>query len=248
MHFNDKTSTVSMFFIYFMISIIHEIMKNIPIFLLLFSFAASAQVGIGTTNPTTTLDVNGPLRVRSTVTNNRESVAKDSILVSDSYGNIQRISSKMVVQSHLKTFIKGGFSNTTVLSLTLSSGVVKIPFNFEDFDENDEFETTSSIFTAKTSGIYTVNVQIKSNASSVATNFGVAILKNEAVIARNGFANIGINLGITSVNVTPPIRSVQTLVKLDVGDTIKFIVYTDLINIGLISNKEDSFFTIQQVR
>lgn len=223
-------------------------MKRILIACILFTVTGLAQVGIGTTSPTATLDVNGALRVRTTDSNIRETSAKDSILVSDRYGNVQRISSKMVIESRLKTFVKGGFSAAADQSLTLSSGTVKIPFNYEDLDENNEFDTSTNTFTAKTDGIYTINVQIKSNASSVATNFGVSILKNESVIARCGFANVGVTIAFVTIAVTPPVRTVQTLVKLSVGDTISFNVYSDLINVGLISNKTDSFFTIQQVR
>ncbi|MGC4040732.1 MAG: hypothetical protein QM710_08115 [Flavobacterium sp.] len=224
-------------------------MKSFLFATMLFSMTAVAQVGIGTTSPTATLDVNGALRVRSTVTNSRETSAKDSILVSDRDGNIQRISAKMVLESRLKTFIKGGFSSSADQSLSLTSGTIKIPFNYEDFDENDEFNTSTNTFTAKNDGIYAINVQIKANSTSVATNFGVSIQKNESVIARCGYSNIGVSLSIIlTVNVTPPIRVVQTLVKLNAGDTISFNIYTDLINVGLLSNKNDSFFTIQQVR
>jgi hypothetical protein len=223
-------------------------MKTILFICILFSLSAAAQVGIGTTDPTAALDINGALRVRTIDSNTRETSAKDSILVSDRYGNIQRISSKMVIESRLKTFIKGGFSAVSDQALTLSSGTIKVPFNYEDFDENAEFDTSTYTFTAKTTGIYAINVQIKSNASSVATNFGVSILKNEAVIARCGFSNIGVNIAFVTLTVTPPVRAVQTLVKLSVGDTITFNLYTDLINVGLLSNKTDSFFTIQQVR
>ncbi|MCF6131276.1 complement C1q domain-containing protein [Flavobacterium wongokense] len=223
-------------------------MKSILFAFILLSFTGVAQVGIGTSNPTATLDVNGAMRVRSTATNSRETSAKDSILVSDRDGNIQRISSKMVIESRLKTFIKGGFSASADQSLTVSSGTVKVPFNYEDMDENNEFDTSTNTFTAKADGIYAINVQIKSNASSVATNFGVSILKNETVIARCGYSNIGVTIAFVTINVTPPVRVVQTLVKLSLGDTITFNIYTDLINVGLLSNKTDSFFTIQQVR
>ncbi len=223
-------------------------MKKVLLACLLFSVTGLAQVGIGTTTPTATLDVNGAMRIRTTDWNNRETSAKDSILVSDRYGNIQRISSKMVLESRLKTFVKGGFSSSSDQSLTVSSGTVKVPFNYEDFDENDEFNTSTNTFTAKNDGIYAINTQIKSNSSSVCTNFGLSIVKNETVIARCGFSNIGVTIALVTVNVTPPVRAVQTLVKLSAGDTITFNIYTDLINVGLLSNKSDSFFTIQQVR
>lgn len=224
-------------------------MKNILLIAsFLFYFTGVAQVGIGTTNPTASLDVNGNLRVRSTTTNNRESVAKDSILVSDSAGNIQRISSKMVLESRLKTFVKGGFSGTSDQALTISSGTVKIPFNTKDFDENNEFDVSNNTFKAKTEGIYAIDVQIKANSTSVATNFGVSIQKNETIIARCSFSNIGVTIAFVNINVTPPVRAVHTLVKLNADDTITFNINTDLINVGLLSNKSDSFFTIQQVR
>lgn len=206
-----------------------------------------AQVGIDTTLPTASLDVNGNLRVRTLTSTSNNSAAKDSILVSDNLGNIKRVSSKTVIESHLKTFIKGSFSGSTDISLTLASGTKKIPFNLEEFDENDEFNTTTNTFTATQSGIYAINVAIKTTSSiSIALDFGVAILKNGTVINRNSFANIGV-LGI---NVTPPVRSVQTLVSLNSGDTINFNIICNIVSLSLdlLSNKEDCYFTIHQVR
>ena len=206
-----------------------------------------AQVGIDTTSPTASLDVNGNLRVRTLTSTSNNSAAKDSILVSDNLGNIKRVSSKTVIESHLKTFIKGSFSGSTDISLTLASGTKKIPFNLEEFDENDEFNTTTNTFTATQSGIYAINVAIKTTSSiSIALDFGVAILKNGTVINRNSFANIGV-LGI---NVTPPVRSVQTLVSLNSGDTINFNIICNIVSLSLdlLRNKEDCYFTIHQVR
>jgi hypothetical protein len=206
-----------------------------------------AQVGIDTTSPTASLDVNGNLRVRTLTSTPNNSAAKDSILVSDNLGNIKRVSSKTVIESHLKTFIKGSFSGSTDISLTLASGTKKIPFNLEEFDENDEFNTTTNTFTATQSGIYAINVAIKTTSSiSIALDFGVAILKNGTVINRNSFANIGV-LGI---NVTPPVRSVQTIVSLNSGDTINFNIICNIasLSLDLLSNKEDCYFTIHQVR
>lgn len=225
-------------------------MKSILLFAsILISFTCDAQIGIGTTGPTNTLDVNGGTRVRTVPSNTRLTAAKDSIVVTDKFGNLQRTTSKLVIESHFKTYIKGGFSATSDQSLALSSGTVKVPFNYEEFDENDEFDTSANTFEAKITGIYSINVQVKSNASSISTTFGVAILKNNVVIARNSFANIGVTIPfISTTNVTPPIRCIQTLAKLTAGDKITFNMYSDLINIGLISAKEDSFFTIHQVR
>ncbi|WP_130736481.1 hypothetical protein [Flavobacterium sp. J27] len=221
-------------------------MKN---FTLLVSFLLTtclyAQVGIETTNPTSTLDINGDLRIRSTTLTTNLTAAKDSIIVVDNIGNSKRVSSKTVVNSYLKTVIKGQFSSTSLVSLNLLSNRVKIPFDFIQFDANTEFNTATNTFTAKQDGIYAVKVQIKSNSTvGVATNFGVAISKNGTVVNRNSFANIS----VLSTNVTPPVRQVESLIEMTTGDTIIFEIVSDLLSVSILGTSEDCFFTIQQVR
>ena len=207
------------------------------------------QVGIGTTSPTADLDVNVTVRIRTTNINLNESAAKDSILVSDNIGNITRISSKKIIESHLKSFVKGNFPTTTNVSLSLVSNTSIIPFGSTEFDTNTEFNTTSCIFTAKQDGIYEIYVQIKASGIDVATNFGVQILKNGTVISQNSFANVGISvLGIGIVNVTPPIRNAQTLTQLNIGDTLQFNISSTLSSVTLLGTSEDCYFTIKQVR
>ena len=221
-------------------------MKKITfIALFLLPLSIIAQVGIETTTPTRTLDVNGEMRVRFTSSNLNEPAAKDSILVVDNFGNVNRTSSKKVVNSYLKTVIKGKFSSSSIVSLSLISSKVVIPFDAVDFDINSEFNTSTNTFTAKQDGIYTIKIQIKSDATvGVATNFGVAISKNGTITSRNSFANIS----LLSTNVTPPIRSLETLVQLTTGDTINFNIVSDLINVSILGTSEDCFFTIQQIR
>lgn len=222
-------------------------MKLISFFLLVCPFVVLAQVGINTTTPSNTLDINGTLRIRQTPPN--ENSSKDSLLVVNTQGVVARVSAQQVVNNYLKTFVKGSFLTTSDKTLTFSSGTQRVPFDYTEFDLNAEFNTATNTFTAKQNGIYAINVQIRANNSiSVATNFGVAILKNNAVIARSSFSNIGITVVIVQVNVTPPLRATQTLVQLNTGDTIKFHLYSDLINVGLLGAREDSFFTIHQVR
>lgn len=218
-------------------------MKALLLLLFLAGSSLCAQIGINTVSPTATLDVNGTMRLRTTSQISRETAAKDSIMVSDSQGNIQRISSKKVVQSHLKSFVKGGFASSGSQNLNLVSGIVTVPFNAEDFDTNGEYSLSTNTFTATQAGIYSISVQIKAVAGlSVATNFGIAIVKNGVVVARSGFGNVSV-LGIT---VSPPIRSVNTLQKLAVDDTISFQLYSDLVSAGILGTKEDSFFWIAQ--
>lgn len=217
-------------------------MRRTVLLLALITASATAQVGINTNSPTATLDVDGNARIRTISSTSDETTAKTRILATDASGNLEFVNSKLVIQSTLKSYVKGAFSSTADQPLTFTAGSVKIPFNYEDFDENAEYNTSSATFTARSTGIYSIYVQVKATATlGVASNFGVAIVQNGTIVARSGFGNISV-LGVA----VAPIRQVQTLQKLNENDTITFLLYSDLVNAGLIGNRADSFFTIAQ--
>ncbi len=204
------------------------------------------QVGIGTQNPNATLDINGNLKIRVVPQETLMSSIKDSVLVTNG-GYVKSVPSIELVKQALPTTVKGNFTSVSTVNISLASGSQIIPFDFEDFDTNDEFNTTTGIFTAKQDGIYMVNVQIKANSSlGIATNFGVQIVKNSTIEARNSFANVG----VLGVNVTPPVRNSHTLLQLSTGDTLSFQLVGDaaLGTVNLLGANEDSFFTIHQIR
>ena len=145
---------------------------------LIFFTSIFAQVGVGTTSPTATLDVNGDLRIRSTITTISASAPKDSIIVVNNLGVFQRTNSKALVNSYLKTLIKGTFVSNALIDLNLLAGSVKIPFDLSELDANTEYNTVTNTFTTKQAGVFAINIQIKADATlGVATNFGIAILK-----------------------------------------------------------------------
>lgn len=206
----------------------------------LLSIPTLAQVGIGTTEPSATLDVNGTLRIRQFTEETDAAVAKDSILVISRDGNINRISSKKIIESSLKTSIKGHFESNTNLTIPIVEGTVQIPFNELDFDINNEYDTTTATFTAEQDGIYHVFSQIKTGATiAVSQQVGIMIYKNGNKISKNSYANVGIS---------PPIRSTQTLVQLNKYDTITFRLLSSLENISMYCNNDESYFTIHQIR
>jgi len=212
---------------------------------LLISVSAFSQVGVGTTSPTASLDVNGDLRVRTINHETIESVIKDSILVISNDGIVKRVESQQIINSVLKTAVKAKFSSAALVNLSLISNEVLVPFNDEDFDLNNEFDTTTHQFTAKQDGIYSVYAQIKADATiAVATNFGISIYKNNVLESTNSFANVG----VTAINVTPPVRAVNTLLNLSAGDVITFKINSDLISLSLLGDSANSYFTIHQIR
>jgi len=218
--------------------------------ILLVSLPAIAQVGIGTTAPTATLDIDGNLRIRNTVAEIITEIAKDSVLLISRDGTVKTIPSKEVVRTALLSAVKGVFSSTSSVTISLGSMQEIIPFDSEEFDLNDEYDTTTHVFTAQQDGIYDVSVQINSGGGlAVATNYGVSILKNGTVVARENFANINVSvLSLINLDVTPPVRSAKTIVQLNAGDTIRFEVFTNLLSVNLLGEAYESYFTIVQIR
>ncbi|GEQ87358.1 hypothetical protein ULMS_28660 [Patiriisocius marinistellae] len=219
-------------------------MRYIFIFLALSSTLYS-QVGINTSNPLATLDVNGSLMVRSIPLENDASNAKNSILITNN-NEIKQIPLLEIYKEEFKTAVKGSFDSASAISISLLGGSGIVPFDNEDFDINDEFDTTTHKFTAKQDGIYRIYVQVKQNNLHISTNYGVRILKNNTVIQKNSFANLSVAL----VNITTPVRTVQTLVELNENDEIKFEIESSLVSVAtnLVGSSANSFFTIERIR
>lgn len=229
--------------------IYYQMKLKVLIFFLI-TYPVLSQVGIGTTSPNATLDINGDLIIGEVVDEIDNTVAESSILVSSGTGLVKKVSSKQVYESNIKTAIKGNFSTGgTTIGITLGSNYAIVPFNNLDFDVNNEFDTATYTFTAKQDGIYDIYAQINSSGGlAVSTNYGIQILKGTEVIAQQNFANISVSLVVGSINVTPPVRSVQTLVELSENETIQFRLFTNLASVSLLRSKTDSFFTIHQIR
>jgi hypothetical protein len=236
-------------------------MKTIFVILLLCTLPIYSQVGIGTEDPTATLDVDGDVNIRDIeieAAENLDAVAKDSILVKSQGGLVHRVSSKIVYESNIQTAIKGKFSaDTNIVFPGTGAGnkYKEIIFDLEIYDSNNEFN--SGVFTAKEAGIYHVYIQVVPTGTlHISTDYGVQIYKNSTLYSQQNFANIGLSIStVVTVNVTPTVRNVQTLVQLDEGDTIDFKLFTRKNTSGLFNldvtlsgNQKDSFFTINQIR
>jgi len=204
-----------------------------------------SQVGIGTTNPQATLDVNGTLKVDATILETEMGVIKDSILVISRSGMINRVPAEEIIKAALPTAVKASFSSGGPNLLAISLGSSKITFDSEEIDSNDEFDLTTSTYTAKQDGIYTINAQIKiGNIIAASTDFGIRIEKNGVVIAEEEYLSV-VAVGI---NVSSPYRRISTTVDLAKDDTITFVVTTGLLNVSVLGDKKDSFCSIYKIR
>ena len=221
-------------------------MMNKIIFFLLFTPTLFAQVGIGITTPTATLDVNGTVRIRSTTNETDVDVINDSILVVSKSGNINSVKGVDIINATLPSMVRASFSSGGNISHSLVSGISIIKFNNELTDYNSEFDTATNTFTAKQNGIYSISAQIKLNSSiSASTNFGIGIYKNNVLVAEQNFTSVSL-LGI---NVSPPIRYVSTNLDLAANDTITFKVSSGLVGIvNILGTSSDSYCAIYQLR
>lgn len=224
------------------------------VFFLLFmaiQFPAFTQVGIGTSDPhpDVLLDINGGLRVRD-YSEGSATAAKDSIAVFDGRGVVQSIPSRALLANMDKSLVKAKLtSNYAVGVLT----TVPLAFDTEDFDIKNEFDTSTGYFVAENDGIYRVTGQIKTASLSAGTLAIRAYKTNlsnvQTLIAEENFVNVSITLVGTGINVSPPTRSVSTLVQLEAGEKISFSVYTAVsLNVLGSAGGYDSFCTIEQVR
>ncbi len=220
-------------------------MKLCKILFLFYSVSLFSQVGIGTTEPLATLDINGDLRIREIVEELDLKIAEDSVLVIAKNGTVRRIAAKNIIRAGLKSAVKGVFSPVVNTNLSLSLGYATVPFDEEEFDLNEEFDVASHQFIAKNEGIYDVFAQVKTNGVLAASsNFGISIFKNNQEVCKNSYTNIGV-LGIS---VSSPIRSAKALLKLDAGDTITFKITSNLVSVNLLSVDTENYFTINQIR
>lgn len=197
----------------------------------------NAQIGINTTSPNATLDVNGNTIIRS-ISPATANECDKILVVNSSENEVKSINLP-------KSYVKGiGGSGLSVLSVSLFSSWKKVTFATISFDENSDYNTTNHFFVAPMNGIYSITFYIKMNSILSLSDVGAGILKDSG-----GTFSVEANETFSSFNLvgiqTTPIRKTSTLVKLNAGDKIYFCVKSS--NLTIFANTEAQF-TVQQVK
>ena len=168
-----------------------------------FTFTEDGELGIGTTTPTATLEVNGNVLATSME-------SSGAMTATTFYGD----------GSQLTGISSGGtsvsFSVILTSSYTLATGSLKqLVFRTEVFDYSGNFSTNSGKFTAPVSGVYFFNAANNYNlANGAEKTYQLFLYKNASQMA---------NAEMVSVNGTShfPKFSLSKLTYLDLGDTVE---------------------------
>ncbi len=212
-----------------------------------FSIAGFSQVGIGTDTPTAMLDVAGQVRIRTAPLGTTRQ-AQDSVLVVDGKGYVHMAPSN--ITSNLVSFVKASSgSSGGILGVTLLSGWNKIAFNTEEFDTNNDYDsTTDYVYTAPKDGIYDIHARYEASitgllsASIVSLGIFKQVGAGTPVLLTSDSALVAALLG-TSTNT----REVQMMAKLNANDKIYFGAQAPLSATVLSSSSDKSYFTVVQV-
>ncbi|WP_292008561.1 hypothetical protein [Chryseobacterium sp.] len=119
-----------------------------------------SQVGINTSTPTSVLDINGDLRVRDIPASTS---TEDISLVADTSGVVKKKVSeyKGIMRGYLSNDFTGGAATSTIYQIT----------GFTEIDNpNNDFDSSTSTFTAPETGLY--RIIITATFSHFATNTG----------------------------------------------------------------------------
>ncbi|GGE88060.1 hypothetical protein SAMN05443634_10759 [Chishuiella changwenlii] len=135
-----------------------------------------AQVGINTSNPTSSLDVNGNARVRQI---DDLTETPEYLLTADEQGNIKKVETSIVNNGTPASYspkMAGIFRLTTDVTCSTCDRRI-IPFN-QNVVSNDEYLQINSngVYTILSSGLYQFTVQVGVNSVTANSDIIIGIL------------------------------------------------------------------------
>lgn len=200
-----------------------------------FIYAQSGNVGINTTNPQATLDVNGNLKVRTVETVTSASTDQ-TVLLRDKSEPGDFVLKEITVSNLLGSAGSGSTAYSaaksggwSLLNVNLGSSTYPINLTGSNTRIGDPTMFTNGVYTAPISGIYDVHFEIQLSGVDLTLLSGrsLVILKNGTVWDVKPFDGVRVQIGPFPV-ATVPITStdLSSLVQLDSGDTLTFAINT----------------------
>lgn len=225
-------------------------MKKMYALLALFSTALlSAQVGINTTAPQATLDVNGNVIIR-TVDAAAANSNYDFLVHNNSTNEVQKVNGNFSMTGTNTSLAKAVEKNgITLLSATGFAGWQKINFAATNVTINpgSNFTASNDFYTVPTTGIYRINYDFRYGTGILLSilNFSgtpsIGILKHTGgsytVLDQKKFSAASIPLLASALLST---TSIDSIYKLNAGDQLSFEVNNGGLALGLLSSSSAS--------
>ena len=122
-----------------------------------------------------------------------------------------------------------------------------IPFNIEEFDTNNEFDTTSNKFTCISDGYYQIEAQFTTLGVNRIEEIGIGIYVESVLIAEQSYDHIGA-LTDESLDSNIANRQISKLVHLNAGDEVAIQIKDKNTAITVDGWSGKTFLTIHRVR
>lgn len=218
--------------------------------IVLFTHNSQAQVGINTTRPMSTLDVNGNVIIRdvtavSTLSSDYSLMIRDKSTIGDN--TVKEISSDLFSGKKTAYYAtkNGAWS---LLNLSLGGGWQKLNLTgTSDTKMGNASLFTDGVYTAIQPGIYSINYELQLESGINIEALGgkkLGILKNDALWEEKKLDGVRVSLlGITLASIPITSTGIQSIVSLETGDTVTFAVNTSgLLNLGLLTDSKVNVF------
>jgi len=194
----------------------------------------NAQVGINTSDPKSTLDINGNLKIRNisslaSLSSDQTILLRDKSTTGDY--EIKEISSDILVIGNANAYYASKSGSWSLLDLGLGNSWAKINLTGSaDTKLGSPALFTTGVYTAQQAGTYSVYYEFQFASGVNLEALGgkkLGILKNNTVWDEKIFD--GVRLVLLTINIASlPITSTKlsSIVQLNVGDTLTFAVNT----------------------
>ncbi len=215
------------------------------------SASAFSQVGINTTTPSATLDINGTAKIRSTPA--APSITGHQILALDQGTfQVKQIDPQTLFDSSTDASVYAAKKTSTINLLSL--GLFPAGFRAVDFLQAERnvgnaalFSDVDNTYTIPTSGVYAVGFYFRLGtgiqASLLPNSPGIGIVRTRAGVSTliDSRPFNGANLILLSLTLSE--AHVNSLYTFQAGDKLSFgLTGSSLINAGLLSSSIGSFY------
>ncbi|WP_028122836.1 hypothetical protein [Epilithonimonas tenax] len=201
---------------------------------LVFTTILNAQVGVNTSDPKSTLDVNGNLKIR-TVTALSSLNTNHTILVRDQTSStgdfeIKEVASAYFMPGNSSAYYATKTGSGSLVDLGLGSSWSRVNLTgSSDTKLGSQALFTSGVYTAPQTGVYAVTYEYQFNAGVNLEALGgkkLGLIKNGNIIwDEKLFDGVRVSLlGITLASVPVTSTTLTSLVQLNTNDTLTFAV------------------------